>query len=115
MISLEDANMRRKFGFAAQILRAFESADAVVLLGKPGMFSAGFDLPTMAGIDTPVESELPAFVDRLEAGLRHALNAAPPDDQSAALGPFTWSAVFKRVEHVWRSEIDRAKAEPQRR
>jgi len=32
MISLEDANMRRKFGFAAQILRAFESADAVVLL-----------------------------------------------------------------------------------
>lgn len=27
---------------------AEKTADAVVLLGKPGMFSGGFDLPTMA-------------------------------------------------------------------
>ena len=26
-------------------------------------------LPTMAGVDTPVEAELPAFVDRLETGM----------------------------------------------
>ena len=32
----------------AALDKAEESADAVVLLGKPGMFSAGFDLPTMA-------------------------------------------------------------------
>jgi enoyl-CoA hydratase len=32
----------------AALDKAEESAGAVVLLGKPGMFSAGFDLPTMA-------------------------------------------------------------------
>ncbi len=72
--------------------------------------------PAMAGVDTPVEDELPAFVDRLEAGLRRALEAPPLGDQSAALEPFTWSAVFERVERVWRCVIDQAsKVEPQGR
>jgi len=76
-------------------------------------------LPPMAAIDTPVEAELPAFVDRLEAGLRRALDAPPPGDpaetMSVALAAFTWAAVFDRIERVWRSEIERAKTEPQRR
>jgi len=64
------------------------------------------ELPQMAAIDTPVEAELPAFVDRLDAGLRRALDAPPPENQTVVLEPFTWSAVFKRVESVWRSVID---------
>jgi glycosyltransferase involved in cell wall biosynthesis len=58
-------------------------------------------LPAMAGIDTPVESELPAFVDRLETGLERALGDPPLGDRTAALEPFTWSAVFGRIERVW--------------
>jgi glycosyltransferase involved in cell wall biosynthesis len=77
------------------------------------------ELPMMAAIDTPVEAEVPAFVRRLETGLRHALDAAPPGDPAAtkpqALASFTWGAVFGRIERVWRAVIDRAKAEPQRR
>lgn len=73
------------------------------------------ELPAMATVDTPVESELPAFVQRLVAGLRRALDAPLPGDQTAALRPFTWGAVFNRVERVWRNEIDRAEVEPRRR
>jgi len=74
------------------------------------------DPPAMAGVDTPMEAELPAFVDRLTTALRHALDAPPLGSQSATLRPFTWSAVFKRIERVWRSEIARAfEVEPQGR
>ena len=74
----------------------------------------------MAAIDTPVEAELPAFVDRLEAGLRRALDAPrlgdPTTTMPEALATFTWGAVFDRIERVWRSEIDRAfEVEPQGR
>lgn len=60
------------------------------------------ELPAMAGIDTPVEAELPGFVDRLESGLAVALDAPRPGDQTEALKSFTWEAVFQRVEDVWR-------------
>lgn len=78
------------------------------------------DLPTMAGVDTPVEEELPAFVDRLEVGLVRALEAPPVGDPAEtapeALAGFTWGAVFKRIEHVWREVIaDAPKMEPRRR
>ncbi len=70
------------------------------------------ELPAMAGVDTPIEAELPAFVDRLEAGLRRALAAPrlgdPASTMPEALATFAWGAVFERVEHVWRSEIARA-------
>ncbi len=77
-------------------------------------------LPPMASIDTPVEAELPAFVDRLETGLRRALAAPrlgdPASTMPEALATFAWGAVFERVEHVWRSEIARAfEVEPQGR
>ena len=60
------------------------------------------ELPAMAGIDTPVETELPGFVDRLERGLQRALDAPAPGDQTDVLRSFTWEAVFQRVETVWR-------------
>ncbi len=68
------------------------------------------ELPTMAAIDTPVEAECPAFVDRLENGLRHTLDAAPLGDPAEtmpeALESFTWAAVFGRIERVWQGVID---------
>jgi glycosyltransferase involved in cell wall biosynthesis len=65
------------------------------------------ELPPMAGIDTPVESELPAFVDRLETGIQRAISAPPLPEQTEILKTFTWPAVFDRIERVWRQLIDR--------
>lgn len=66
-------------------------------------------LPAMAGVDTPVQAELPAFVDRLETGINRALDATAVGDPSEtmpnALAAFTWGAVFKRIEQVWRTVI----------
>jgi len=58
-------------------------------------------LPAMEGVDTPVAAALPAFVDRLERGLQRSLDAAPLDDQTEALKPFTWAEVFRRIERIW--------------
>ena len=48
------------------------------------------------------EEDLPAFVDRLEAAV-----AASLEDRAAvaasARDPFSWRAVFERVERVWRA------------
>jgi len=63
------------------------------------------ELPAMAGIDTPVEAELPVFVDHLEAGIAAALDTPSPGDQVDALLSFTWEAVFQRVEAVWSALI----------
>jgi hypothetical protein len=63
------------------------------------------ELPAMAGVDTPIEAELGAFVERLAAGIETALDAPPLGDQSETLESFTWVAVFRRVEAVWRRLI----------
>ena len=67
------------------------------------------DLPTMNGVDTPVEAELPAFVDRLTTALSRALDKPPVGDPAEtvpdALETFTWGAVFDRIERVWRRVI----------
>jgi glycosyltransferase involved in cell wall biosynthesis len=65
------------------------------------------ELPSMAGIDTPVVSEIPTFVDRLEAGIERAISAPPLPEQTEILKTFTWPAVFDRIERVWRQLIDR--------
>lgn len=58
--------------------------------------------PRLDGPDTPVADDLPSFVDRLEAALDRALTAGAATPDPAALAPFTWSAVFSRIEAVWR-------------
>jgi glycosyltransferase involved in cell wall biosynthesis len=63
------------------------------------------ELPRMASIDTPVEEELPGFVDRLVAALESALDAPPLPSPSNTLAPFTWRAVFERIERVWNKVI----------
>jgi len=60
-------------------------------------------LPRLEGSDRPLAADLPAFVDELAAALLRAIDrhgtvpAAAPD----ALSPFTWRAVFGRVEDIW--------------
>ncbi|MCG3184538.1 MAG: D-inositol-3-phosphate glycosyltransferase [Planctomycetes bacterium] len=57
-------------------------------------------LPRLEGPDTPVQADLPEFTNDLEAALHRALHKGPlPDDLE--LKPFTWNAVFQRVEHIW--------------
>jgi alpha-maltose-1-phosphate synthase len=59
------------------------------------------DLPPMRTIDTPEPNHTEAFAQRLTQSLDAALSmpsARPPPD---ALAPFTWKAVFERVEAVW--------------
>jgi glycosyltransferase involved in cell wall biosynthesis len=57
-------------------------------------------LPRLEGPDTPMKEDLPLFVDRLESAIEKALSRGPIIDP-AALEPFTWRAVFRRVEKVW--------------
>lgn len=61
-------------------------------------------LPGMSAVDTPLRQDLPPFAERLEAALARALRR---DDPVAAvkLDEFTWQAVFRRVERVWRGMI----------
>jgi len=63
-------------------------------------------LPAMAGIDTPQQSQLPAFVDDLEKAIDRTLRKPPfcdpVEDLGTTLAPFTWRAVFARVESIWR-------------
>lgn len=65
-------------------------------------------LPRMAGPDTPVSDDLPAFVDDLTTALRKALAGPPVDSASPqikkALRPFRWASVFQRVESIWRMQ-----------
>jgi len=57
--------------------------------------------PRLIGPDTPVAEDLPVFTERLAAELVATLAMAPTAPDPAALQPFTWRAVYDRVESVW--------------
>ncbi len=60
-------------------------------------------LPRLTGTDRPLTADLPRFVADLTAALSRALDRGEMTEgpASAALVPFTWEAVFERVETVW--------------
>jgi len=60
-------------------------------------------LPPLAGIDRPAAAGLPRFTADLAAALERTLDrpAGPAPD----LGAFTWEAVFRRVEAVWKAAV----------
>jgi glycosyltransferase involved in cell wall biosynthesis len=66
-------------------------------------------MPRLAGVDTPQEDDLPRFVNDLEAALAKSLDKPPAGDPAATMAerlePFTWNAVFRRVEAAWRDLI----------
>ena len=60
------------------------------------------DLPRLTGPDTPRAEDLPEFTRKLAAAVQAAVTAGPRTPDPADLAPFTWNAVFRRVEAVWR-------------
>ena len=61
------------------------------------------DPPRLVGPDTPDQRDLPAFSARLADAIEATLRAPfdPPDTHQ--LAPFTWQAVFSRVEAAWQA------------
>lgn len=62
-------------------------------------------LPAMKTVDQPLEAELPDFSRNLARMLHLALTLPPPragEDLRKLLFPFTWRAVFGRIEKAWR-------------
>ena len=64
-------------------------------------------LPRLIGPDTPEPSDLPRFTDALATALARTLAAGPDAPDAAELAPFTWRAVFARVERAWRQAASR--------
>jgi glycosyltransferase involved in cell wall biosynthesis len=63
-------------------------------------------LPRLTGVDTPHPDDLPAFTAALGAAIARSLAGADRPAAPADLAPFTWQAVFGRVESVWRELLD---------
>jgi glycosyltransferase involved in cell wall biosynthesis len=66
-------------------------------------------MPRLIGADQPEPADLPAFVDQLGSTIARALQKPllgdPAECLPGVLTPFSWSAVFGRVEAVWRDLI----------
>ena len=61
-------------------------------------------MPAMETVDKPVEADLAEFSRNLAERLRHALLDPPPssgEDLRELLFPFTWRAVYRRIEAAW--------------
>lgn len=63
-------------------------------------------LPRLESVDRPVPDDLPAFVEALTETLGRALDKPPLEVRAEVLQPFTWGAVFQRVEAVWRGLVN---------
>jgi len=106
-------------GLPLALVEAFACGCRIVSTRLPGVedglapsLGTALDLVSMPGLidaDIPLEQDIPAFVEELTDTLDMALNAPPVDTAAAALrkslAPFTWRAVFERVERVWKSAI----------
>jgi hypothetical protein len=58
--------------------------------------------PRLAGADEPLAADLPAFTERLADAIERGLALPPPADLGRCVEPFTWGAVYCRVEALWR-------------
>lgn len=63
--------------------------------------------PRLVGPDTPDPDDLPAFTAALGRALADALDAGPAPTRPDLLAPFTWAAVFARVEAFWQAAPSR--------
>ena len=64
------------------------------------------EMPQLAGLDRPDPAAAPKFVENLARALQVVLAMPPPALAADALAPFTWRAVFERVEGVWRELLE---------
>ena len=58
-------------------------------------------LPALLNIDQPKPEALPRFVSELALAVGDALSAPRAEFDLTVLEPFTWRAVFARVEKIW--------------
>jgi glycosyltransferase involved in cell wall biosynthesis len=65
-------------------------------------------MPRLVGADQPVDADLPRLVADLDAAIDRGLDADAVDVRSMneTLAPFTWDAVFERVQRLWRELLD---------
>jgi len=104
-------------GLPLVLVEAFASGCRLVSTELPGIVEelaprlgdvlTMIELPSLETVDQPHPDDLPAFVDRLEKAIESALDALPIGDPTRnlpdGLTHFSWSAVFNRVETVWKS------------
>jgi glycosyltransferase involved in cell wall biosynthesis len=103
-------------GLPLVLVEAFACGCRLVATALPGIvenlapsLGDGIELvapPAMEGVDTPVAAELPDFTRRLAEAIARAVDAGPVGDPATDrpddLRQFTWEAVFRRVETIWR-------------
>jgi glycosyltransferase involved in cell wall biosynthesis len=89
------------------IASALPGVKEIFSQGKLGSMLRLVAMPSMSGPDTPVESDLPDFVERLKvalisqiAGIR-SKEALSGSEIADFLGNYTWEKVFERVEKVY--------------
>jgi len=58
-------------------------------------------LPRLATVDTPMEDDLPRFVEALAAALDRALESPAVTADADRTSPFTWRSVFERIQPLW--------------
>ncbi len=107
-------------GLPLVLIEALACGCRLVCTDLPGLrhsFGSNLDrvldrvsLPRLIGPDVPVPEDLPAFVtaleDRIEAVLRMPPLGDPAKTMPDVLRPFTWDAVFARIERIWLEVID---------
>ena len=109
-------------GLPLVLVEAIACGCTVVATGLPGVMDSLYPSlkermhilkpPPLENVDQPVSGFGEAFTEEIRKALMAALDSSgemvvPP---SASLQPFTWSAVFSRVESVWEKLLKRADA-----
>ena len=92
-------------GGCRPVCTALPGVRSGILPHLPGVLHT-LELPEMEKIDQPAAAALPDFAEDLSATLERALEAPLPHsekDPGELLAPFTWRAVFKRIEAAWLS------------
>ena len=86
--------------------------------GKPGTLpcTPKLHLPQLPNVDRPRAADLPRFVDNLGAAIDRSLGRPllVTAKLPAIVEPFTWDAIFARVEPIWRDTMGIAAADGRR-
>ncbi len=102
-------------GLPLVVVEALASGCKVVCADLPGvrnqmqsLIGQGLDvvpLPPMQTIDQPLESEIPAFIERRATAIEKQLESRGNVEIASAVKTFSWDSVFDRVQRIWRRLI----------
>lgn len=99
-------------GLPLALIEAAACGCRAVATALPGVTAMASDLgdllltvppPRRTGVDRPIADDLPGFTAALEAALDTALDAGRADPAAVVdrLRPYSWDAVYERVERIW--------------